>query len=337
MILLNLHRIDLPLILTVCLIILACGAGSIWATEFPRDAEPTPQETPYDDELTQAFDLLRAVGEAGNSGTAGEEAARQTCALVQSISSRALTPQIQSFVDDRVNAPSWAGSFIPDDLGMSSVSSQAINAACATLSGQDARSPSISVEAIRTYGLQMAMREGAAALKSSGLPFTTRMEIETGVDDGDPYWQALSVQPLWHDKTERLHLLAQASWNHSSDKGDVLNTGLALRRLNEARTIVFGANAFFDHAARMNHNRMSVGADVQTSTFGGSINRYIPLSGWKSVDAFWEERASQGWDAELQGRHPDWPEWEASFKGYTWSGNDNGTRDKVFGVEAGLE
>jgi hypothetical protein len=101
--------------------------------------------------------------------------------------------------------------------------------------------------------------------------------------------------------------------------------------------VVYGLNAFIDHAREKNHNRMSVGADVQTSQLGLSANKYIPLSSWKSVDSYIEERAASGFDVEVQGRLPEFPSWQANLKGYQWSSNEDMERETTWGYDAGLQ
>ncbi|MCD8493993.1 MAG: inverse autotransporter beta domain-containing protein, partial [Alphaproteobacteria bacterium] len=115
-------------------------------------------------------------------------------------------------------------------------------------------------------------------------------------------------------------IFTQVSWNRTLGRkgyadGDTLNAGLAWRHVSRDRSVVWGLNTFLDHARTLNHNRASVGADLQTAELGVSFNRYIPLSGWKSVDDYTEERASSGWDLQLQGRIPSLPSWQAKCDG----------------------
>jgi hypothetical protein len=153
------------------------------------------------------------------------------------------------------------------------------------------------------------------AIKSSGLPFTGRLEVSGNLlNGGSSGWEVLTVQPLWHGEAAQNHILTQLSWNYVENKkgyadGHTINGGLVYRHLSDDRSIVYGLNAFFDHAREMDHNRMSIGADAQTSMLSVSANKYFPLSDWKSVDAYSEERAAHGFDIELQGRLPQYPSW----------------------------
>ena len=163
---------------------------------------------------------------------------------------------------------------------------------------------------------------GRQMANESGLPFLERLELETGTERGEWVSSVTTIQPLWKDEAGGDHVFTQLAWRQV-DGEDTVNAGLAWRRINAEKTILYGVNAFFDHAFTMNHNRMSIGADVQTSLLGGSVNKYIPLSGWKSRDALWEEKAAGGFDAELHGQVPQLPSWTAYIKGYRWDGSDD--------------
>jgi hypothetical protein len=175
------------------------------------------------------------------------------------------------------------------------------------------------------------------------LPFTTRFEISgSAFSRGAANWEILSVQPLWQDTLGQHHVFTQVSWNRTIGRegyasGNTLNTGLAYRRLSDDRSTLYGINTFFDHALENNHNRMSIGADVQTVQLGAAINWYIPLSDWKTVNNTTEERASTGWDIQLQGRVPELPEWQLNLTGFRWSSNANMQDKATFGYDTTLQ
>lgn len=199
------------------------------------------------------------------------------------------------------------------------------------------------LESMGEQGAVSLLGFGTGWLQESGLPFTARLETEAGFRNGDPYWEVLTVQPLWQDAAAQNFVFTQLSYNRSfdtegqrgADARDTVNLGLAARHLLPGDTVLLGANAFFDHNFDYNHNRASIGADVQTSLLGASFNRYLPLTRWKSVDALTEERAVAGWDMELRGQLPSLPAWTAYAKGYQWDGLD--AVDDTYGAETRLE
>lgn len=197
------------------------------------------------------------------------------------------------------------------------------------------------LDSARHQGMLALMGMGTQWAHASGLPFLSRLEIESGVRYSQPYWQALTVQPLWQDPSHRHHLFTQLSWNRQvlavdEDKlRNTVNAGMAYRYLFPDKMRYLGLNVFFDHNLDYNHNRMSVGLDTQTSLLGASLNRYIPLTSWKSVDRETEERAVAGWDLELRGQIEYMPSWTAFVKGYQWDGLDNET--DTYGIDTRVE
>lgn len=299
-----------------------------------------------DDSVSRTFDTLRALGEASNTGGGEEEALRQACALFQDQGSAAL----QAALTEKLRNPSLLSGFSSSKIG-STIYAQgqgaigsAFSSACAALSGGGMGGVGfLDPDHLKDMAFSYALDEGLGAIKSSGLPFATNLEVTGGLfGNGGSSWEVLSVQPLWHDADKQNHIFTQLSWNRTNDRagyadGDTINAGLAWRRLTDDRTMVYGLNTFFDHALDMNHNRMSIGADVQTAEIGVSANKYFPLSDWKSVDDYIEERASSGFDVELQGRLPQFPAWQTSLKGYQWSSNTDMEQETTFGYDAALQ
>ena len=64
---------------------------------------------------------------------------------------------------------------------------------------------------------------------------------------------------------------------------------------------VLGLNIFYDRQwdleqFSLHHDRLSLGMDHQSGHNMVNFNYYYPLSGWRSIDEFYEERATGGWD-----------------------------------------
>lgn len=296
-----------------------------------KDTAPASSDTaPYQSEIQDIFDELHASGDAYNAGTLREYSMGKACGFAEEYG-ESLIRYALDFAD---------GDSLLDKVLRtqgSDLSSGALAQGCNALTGRAADGGSgFDLRGTGDELLLSALRAGADRLRGSGLPFTSRLMLETGIEDRQFVWSVTAIQPLWSDEAGRTHTFTQVAWRHRTKDGDTVNTGLAVRRLSADEKVLYGANVFFDHAARMNHNRMSVGVDARTSLMGVSANRYIPLSGWKSRDLVWEERAAGGWDLELDGTLPEYPDWQGYLRGFVWSGNDRDTRDEVHGYEAGL-
>ncbi|MFO1119745.1 MAG: inverse autotransporter beta domain-containing protein [Rhodospirillales bacterium] len=296
-----------------------------------KDTAPASSDTaPYQSEIQDIFDELHASGDAYNAGTLREYSLGKACGFAEEYGESLIR-----YALDFADGDSLLGNVLRTQG--SDLSSGALAQGCSALTGRAADGGSgFDLRGTGDELLLSALRAGAGRLRGSGLPFTSRLMLETGIEDRQFVWSVTAIQPLWSDEAGRTHTFTQVAWRHRTKDGDTVNTGLAVRRLSADEKVLYGANVFFDHAARMNHNRMSVGVDARTSLMGVSANRYIPLSGWKSRDLVWEERAASGWDLELDGTLPEYPDWQGYLRGFVWSGNDRDTRDEVHGYEAGL-
>ncbi|HRK97378.1 MAG TPA: inverse autotransporter beta domain-containing protein [Alphaproteobacteria bacterium] len=227
------------------------------------------------------------------------------------------------------------------------LSVQAKTAFCNMLKGEGLESVNWEQKiqsTVRDEIFPMLMMSGVGIANRSQIPFLTHLEIELGTSDNDLISSITTVQPLWQDKTNQHHVFSQLSYYKApkelNDEGfrikhDTINAGLAYRYLTSDQKHLYGANIFFDHAPKSNHNRMSLGVDARTSQFGVSANRYMPLSTWKSLDQYYEERAAAGWDLEFRGQTPELPSWTAILKGYQWDEQDDGK--DLYGTTASIE
>lgn len=325
-----------------------CAPVLAHVLEDDRRNDGALEETGYiDGGVGSTFDVLRALGDASNAGSGEEEALRQACMLFQDHGSAAL----QAALTEKLRNPSLLSKFSGNRIGSAiyaqgeSAIGGALSSTCASLTGGGSGDMGgfLDADRLKDMAFAYAFDEGLSALKSSGLPFTANVEINGGLfGNGGSSWEVLTVQPLWHDADKQNHIFTQLSWNRTTERagyaeGDTINAGLAWRRLTDDKTMVYGLNSFFDHALERGHNRMSIGADLQTAEIGVSANKYFPLSDWKSVDAYKEERASSGFDIELQGRLPQFPAWQTNLKGYQWSSNTDMEQETTFGYDASLQ
>lgn len=253
-------------------------------------------------------------------------------------------------LNDVLNSRDALANATPEGLrqfltGQESSLSRAHESLCRTLAGGSEASldGGAILEGLSQQGALSLVGMGTSWARGTGLPFLARLETEAGFRNSDPYWEVLAVQPLWQDESKKNHIFTQVSWNRTyngeyeagTDKRDTLNAGLAARRLLDDDRILVGVNAFFDHNMDYDHNRMSVGADIQTALLGASVNRYLPLTEWRNVDALTEERAVAGWDLELRGQVESLPAWTGYIKGYQWDGHDDVS--DTYGLDTRLE
>lgn len=298
------------------------------------------QET-YDTQssLQTLFSNIETVGNAYNSGgeaEAGKALLDSGCqALVSSIMTSSLFGEMPKNFLGVDNLPEQASSFLTGKAEQMKLS--ALNAGCAALKGEQVGTNIDLANMARQEMLPMLLMAGQNAAHGTGLPFLTRLEIESGIEDGDYFGSITSVQPLWEDPTDTHHVFAQVSWYKTNDEkyADTVNAGIAYRHLNKEKDTLLGANLFFDHAYERNHNRMSLGVDARTSLLGVSANRYMPLSTWRAIDFLTEERATAGWDLEVRGQVPSLPSWTGTVKGYTWDGH--GGEDDTYGYQTNVE
>ncbi len=287
--------------------------------------------------VEKVMTLLQAVGLAFNGGGAAGAAGT----LNQQICSETLGMMPLGVAGGNGSIPvpgltaTAPGRFVSERIDGSA--RQMLSAACNSLSSRHEATFDATqmMSEFRRAGMLAMADAGVQMARSSGLPFLSRLELETGLRMDDPYWTVLSVQPLWQDKAGKNHVFMQTSWSRHDDDKNTVNGGIAYRRLNADDTAMIGINAFFDHNLDINHNRMSIGIDGQTALLGFSANRYIPLTGWKSLSLIEEERAVAGWDLELRGQLAQLPAWTAYLRGYQWDGLDN--ENDIYGIDSRLE
>lgn len=308
--------------------------------------------------LTASFSVLCLAGHALANGPSdndnspplyiSEDAAIQKAcgAAFDTLGQYYKTPTLNDVLNNRDTlaeaTPEGLHQFL---TGQESALSRAHTTLCRTLAGNNGGSidSGAVLDSLSQQGAMSLVSAGTSWARGTGLPFLARLETQAGFRNSDPYWEVLAVQPLWQDEGKKNHIFTQVSWNRTynddyeagTDRRDTLNAGLAARRLLDEDRILIGVNAFLDHNLDYDHNRASIGADVQTALLGASINRYLPLTEWRNVDALTEERAVAGWDLELRGQLETLPSWTGYVKGYQWDGYDNAS--DTYGLDTRLE
>ena len=83
---------------------------------------------------------------------------------------------------------------------------------------------------------------------------------------------------------------------NTHDGDETINIGFGTRKLLNDNTIIFGANAFYDHQLTESHERVGVGFEAITSDFDLRYNHYSAMSGRRTNAEGVIERALDGWD-----------------------------------------
>ena len=108
-----------------------------------------------------------------------------------------------------------------------------------------------------------------------------------------PTFSIMSVNEIM--KLDSGTIFNQTSIN-THDGDETINIGFGTRRLLNDNTIIFGANAFYDHQLTESHERVGVGFEAITSDFDLRYNHYSAMSGRRTNAEGTIERALDGWD-----------------------------------------
>lgn len=89
----------------------------------------------------------------------------------------------------------------------------------------------------------------------------------------------------------------------SFDGRSTLNIGLGARHINDAETIIMGANAFYDYEMESEHKRTGFGVELLTSLLELRANKYNAVSGTINYNGI-DETALDGHDVKITGNLP---------------------------------
>jgi adhesin/invasin len=149
----------------------------------------------------------------------------------------------------------------------------------------------------------------------------------TGMEDAKPQWEIITVQPI-RDVGDDLTFFQGSLLRWDGDR-DTINLGLGQRRFLMDKTIMIGANAFYDHEFGVDHSRLGWGAEMLTSVGEARYNEYYHNSKMRknSDRAGQSEAAMDGRDYEIGTHMPYVPALKFYAKYFEWdygSIEDNG-------------
>ena len=287
-----------------------CGAVALAS---PKPASPSPDT----ETVSEAFSVLERISASGSENQ-GDAALRESCGVISQLGDAEVQRQ-------------WKARGLGFDLPFS------VRSLCGQFLLGESSSLNFGEGLKRTFA-DTLLGEGLALARGSGLPYLSRIEVEGGITDTNGQFSIMSIQPWWEDRKGGHFLFNQVSWQRETldtddgDADDTVNFGLAYRKLLNNDTLLVGANMFFDHQFDQNHNRVSLGVDARTDRYGIAANRYQPLSKWRTIDALYESRALAGWDVEVSGQLPQYPELTGFVRAYTWD-SLLGVKD-IYGLNA---
>ena len=142
------------------------------------------------------------------------------------------------------------------------------------------------------------------------------IELETKVrDSSKPHFRILSVFEL--SDNEDNAILSQLSFS-TFDNRETINAGLVYRQFNVDRTMMYGANMFFDQQLHTGHQRVGIGIELKSSVYDFNLNFYDATSSIHHVDGV-PEVAAGGYDAEIGMVLPYVPWAKIYYKAYQWN------------------
>ena len=137
----------------------------------------------------------------------------------------------------------------------------------------------------------------------------------TGAEDAKPQWEIITVQPI-RDIGDDLTFFQGSLLRWDGDR-DTINLGLGQRRFLMDKTIMIGANAFYDHEFSVDHSRLGLGGEFLTSVGEFRINNYYANSNQR-LKAGNAEEAISGSDYEFGTHVPYIPKLKVFGKKFNW-------------------
>lgn len=171
---------------------------------------------------------------------------------------------------------------------------------------------SISNDAIN-QGINGALHKEDAKdwMKRTDIQFSFR-------ENWKPLYAIETIQPL--NQTELATVFTQFRLANTSDIGTTANLGFGYRKMNQAKTNMYGINTFYDYGFKEGHARVGGGLEYFNGFSEFRANVYHAVSGEKEVDRTNHifEKALSGYDAEFGYTLPK-AQWARLYlQGFSW-------------------
>ncbi len=150
-----------------------------------------------------------------------------------------------------------------------------------------------------------------------------------GLDKSGTKTELITVYRL--KETENWFMFNQTSAVNYNSR-TTLNTGFGARHINDAETIIAGANVFYDYELQSKHGRNGFGLELLSSIFEFRANQYKALSGTLTYNGV-DETALDGSDQKITANLPYFYTSNIYYKLATWK---DSTGYKTEHYETGL-
>ena len=155
----------------------------------------------------------------------------------------------------------------------------------------------------------------------------------TGAEELKPQYEILTVQPL-RDDGENITFFQGSLLRWDGDR-DTINLGLGQRRFLMDKTIMIGANAFYDHEFSVDHSRLGLGGEFLTSVGEFRINNYYANSNQR-LKAGSAEEAMSGNEYEFGTHVPYIPEIKVFGKKFNWDAGSSSLDGETYSAQFNL-
>ena len=152
----------------------------------------------------------------------------------------------------------------------------------------------------------------------------------TGTAELKPQYEILTVQPL-RDDGENITFFQGSLLRWDGDR-DTINLGLGQRRFLMDKTIMIGANAFYDHEFSVDHSRLGLGGEFLTSVGEFRINNYYANSNQR-LKAGNAEEAMSGSDYEFGTHVPYIPKLKVFGKKFNWDAGTSNLDGETYSAQ----
>jgi len=160
----------------------------------------------------------------------------------------------------------------------------------------------------------------------------TELSIEAK-ESSDANFSLFTVQPIHESEDKKGLTFFQGSLINKNDR-NTINLGIGYRNLSDNEKWIYGINAFHDYDFDYEHSRMSIGAEIRSSSFEVNLNKYYAISNAQTGKGGNTERALDGQEIEIGGQIPYIPSAKIFIKDWKWEGYQTAdTEGKTYSLQ----
>lgn len=173
---------------------------------------------------------------------------------------------------------------------------------------------------------------------SNLIPGEGLTEASIEINDGDEDQLNFSLLALRNiEKTNSSNFFTQFSLMNTEVNNKnrlITNIGLGNRILTQDKSMMLGANIFYDRDAFENHNRVSLGLEGKAHMLDLNLNFYEALSNTVTVDDN-DEKVLNGYEIGIASQIPYMPWTKFHYTAYLWEADKAivDTKGNIFSIE----